>query len=87
MSECGCHFEARNEEQRRVLRVLLAINAVMFVLEIFAGIVTESAGLLADPRGLTGREGGKRSVGRTVGGEWRAQGAGEDVGRGGKGAR
>ncbi len=48
MSDCGCHFEAQNEEQHRVLRTLLAINTAMFVVELVAGIVAESAGVMAD---------------------------------------
>jgi len=31
MSGCDCSFEANNRDQRRVLKILLAINATMFV--------------------------------------------------------
>lgn len=48
MSDCGCEFEAQNEAERRTLRVLLYINAFMFVVEFSAGVVAYSAGLLAD---------------------------------------
>ncbi len=36
MTDCGCEceFEAKNREERRVLGILLAINATMFVVEI-----------------------------------------------------
>ncbi|CAN1209182.1 hypothetical protein TUMEXPCC7403_03100 [Tumidithrix helvetica PCC 7403] len=31
MSDCGCEFEAKNKAQRKVLRVLFAIDAAMLV--------------------------------------------------------
>lgn len=43
-----CHIEVRDAEQRRVLIVLLAINAMMFVAELSLGIVADSSGLIAD---------------------------------------
>lgn len=48
MSGCGCEFEAKNQEQSRVLIVLLSINAVMFLIEIALGIISESTALIAD---------------------------------------
>jgi Co/Zn/Cd efflux system component len=48
MSDCECSLEIESREQGRVLWVLLAINAVMFVAEITAGIIAESTGLIAD---------------------------------------
>ena len=48
MSDCACGFEAQNEAERKTLRVLLYINAFMFVLEFSAGLIAYSAGLLAD---------------------------------------
>ena len=48
MSNCGCSIEVESREQSRVLIVLLAINAVMFVAEIVAGLLAESTGLIAD---------------------------------------
>ena len=50
MADCGCEseFEAKNKDERRVLGVLLAINATMFVLELGVGVVAESTGLIAD---------------------------------------
>ena len=48
MSNCDCSVEVESREQSRVLWVLLAINAFMFVAEIIAGIVAESTGLIAD---------------------------------------
>ena len=48
MSDCDCHFEVDTRQQRRVLVILLAINAAMFVIELVTGIVAESTGLIAD---------------------------------------
>ncbi len=48
MSGCDCQLEAENDAQHRALRALLAINAVMFVVELAAGILAESAGVMAD---------------------------------------
>lgn len=48
MSSCDCSREAAEIGQRRVLGVLLAINAVMFVLEFVVGLIGQSTGLIAD---------------------------------------
>ncbi|MCB0256829.1 MAG: cation transporter, partial [Anaerolineae bacterium] len=48
MSECGCEIEIRDESQRKVLIVLLAINATMFIFELGLGWYAESTGLIAD---------------------------------------
>lgn len=48
MSGCGCEVEIKDREQSRVLIQLLAINGVMFVAEIIAGIVGDSTALIAD---------------------------------------
>ena len=48
MSGCGCEVEIKDKEQSRVLIQLLAINGVMFVAEIIAGIVGDSTALIAD---------------------------------------
>jgi len=48
MSDCDCSIEAESEIQRRVLRILLGINAAMFVAEFIAGVIAESTGLIAD---------------------------------------
>lgn len=48
MSDCDCSIEVESREQSRVLIILLAINATMFVVEIVTGIVAESTGLIAD---------------------------------------
>lgn len=48
MSDCGCEFEAQNEAERATLRLLLVINAAMFIVECSAAALAHSAGLLAD---------------------------------------
>ena len=48
MSSCDCSVEIETREQKKVLIFLLAINAVMFVLELVMGIIAESTGLIAD---------------------------------------
>ena len=48
MSDCGCELEAENDAQRSTLRVVLAINAAMFMAEMIAGLLASSTGLLAD---------------------------------------
>ena len=48
MSGCGCEVDIKNKEQSRVLVILLAINACMFVVEITLGILSESTALIAD---------------------------------------
>lgn len=41
-------MEARNEEERKTLRIVLAINAFMFVFELALGWLAQSTGLIAD---------------------------------------
>lgn len=48
MSDCDCHFEARDAEQRKVLLTVFAINSVMFVAELIVGIFAQSSGVIAD---------------------------------------
>lgn len=48
MSGCGCEVEISDRQQGRTLWILLAINAVMFVVEIVIGWLAESTGLIAD---------------------------------------
>jgi Co/Zn/Cd efflux system component len=54
MDDCcsskGCEIEqlARRADQRRVLRVVLAINAAMFCIEFTAGAMASSTALMAD---------------------------------------
>jgi cation diffusion facilitator family transporter len=49
MGDCGCKAIAADVAgERRVLWIALALNAVMFVVEVTAGIFGQSTGLLAD---------------------------------------
>ena len=48
MNGCGCDSEAAQSLERRTLRLLLWINATMFVLEATAGWIADSTGLMAD---------------------------------------
>lgn len=48
MTECGCHTEASNEAERRILRLALVLNATMFVVGIVVGLIAQSMGLIAD---------------------------------------
>lgn len=43
-----CQIEVRGAGQRRVLIILLVINATMFVAELALGILADSSGLIAD---------------------------------------
>jgi len=54
MSDCGCHAEAGNEAERRVLRIALVLNATMFVVGAAAGIYAQSMGLMADSLDMLG---------------------------------
>jgi len=54
MSDCDCSVEVESREQSRVLVILLAINAVMFLAEIAAGVLAESTGLIADSLDMLG---------------------------------
>ena len=48
MSDCGCEFEARNEQERKTLLLVLGINAFMFFFEMALGLMAQSTGLIAD---------------------------------------
>ena len=48
MSDCGCHHEASNAQERHVLRLALVLNASMAVIGGLAGWFAQSTGLLAD---------------------------------------
>ena len=41
-------MEARNEQERKTLIIVLAINAFMFVFELALGLLAQSTGLIAD---------------------------------------
>lgn len=48
MSDCGCHVESPNDAERRILRIALTLNALMFVVGAAAGLWAQSMGLIAD---------------------------------------
>lgn len=48
MSGCGCEMTARNERERTTLKWLLVINGLMFVAELWLGIIAQSTALIAD---------------------------------------
>ncbi len=48
MANCECNIEINNHEQGKVLIILLGINALMFLVEITLGIISESTALIAD---------------------------------------
>lgn len=48
MSGCGCEMEARNEQERKTLLIVLGINAFMFFVEMTLGLLAQSTGLIAD---------------------------------------
>jgi len=47
-ADCGCHHQARNTQERRVLTIALVLNAAMAVIGGIASWIANSAGLLAD---------------------------------------
>lgn len=49
MTDCGCAVPpAKSSQERRILRIALALNAAMALIGGLAGWIAESAGLLAD---------------------------------------
>jgi Co/Zn/Cd efflux system component len=50
----GIAIAMRREETRRVLLIVLAVNAAMFVLEFGAGVIAQSAALMADSMDMLG---------------------------------
>lgn len=48
MSDCGCGMEAKNELERKTLRIVLLINIVMFFVEFTFGFIAQSTGVVAD---------------------------------------
>lgn len=45
---CDCEIELQAGDQKKVLITLLAINGVMFLLELAIGILAQSTALIAD---------------------------------------
>ena len=54
MSDCcsakGCAIEELRDRQAGTLRIVLAINAVMFIVEVASGLLARSTALLSDSR-------------------------------------
>jgi len=49
MADCGCSdVRADTPEQKRVLKIALALNATMFIVGMTAGLIAGSSGLIAD---------------------------------------
>jgi len=48
MSNCSCEQEVKNIQERSVIITLLLINAVMFIIELTIGLLSESTALIAD---------------------------------------
>ena len=48
MGDCGCKAEVTSVEAGRTLRLALALNATMFIVEFIGGVIGESSGLIAD---------------------------------------
>jgi len=48
MTDCDCSLEVRDAQQAKTLKVLLAINAIMFVAEMTVGIIGQSTALISD---------------------------------------
>ena len=48
MTGCGCEVEIKDASQKKVLIVLLVINALMFLVELGFGWIAESTALIAD---------------------------------------
>ena len=53
MKDC-CDIHPVHDDQRRVLRVVLAINVAMFFVELAAGLLAHSTALLADSADMLG---------------------------------
>lgn len=71
MSGCGCgDIEIKNRAESKVLWQLLAINGVMFVIELVIGWLAQSTGLIADSLDMLADAGvygiGLYAVGRTL---------------------
>jgi len=48
MSDCECKIQIKNGEESKTLIILIAINGLMFLAEIVAGIISDSTALIAD---------------------------------------
>jgi len=48
VADCGCEIEANDRGENRTLIAVLAINALMFLLEFGFGVAAQSTGLISD---------------------------------------
>ncbi|MBE9535733.1 MAG: cation transporter [Proteobacteria bacterium] len=48
MAGCDCEIEIKDKSERKVLYILLFINALMFAVELVFGWLAQSSGLIAD---------------------------------------
>ena len=53
-SEKSCEIEALRDKQGKTLKIVLAINAIMFVVELTAGLMANSVSLIADSLDMLG---------------------------------
>ncbi len=58
MTDCcnnkACEIETLHQRQSSVLKIVLAINAVMFIVELTAGLISNSVSLVADSLDMLG---------------------------------
>ena len=73
MSPCNCADEAAEIGQRRVLGMLLAINAAMFLVEFAVGWIGQSTGLIADALDMLADAAVYGLALAAVGGAWQAK--------------
>lgn len=48
MTDCGCHHQAKNEKERKILKIALVLNLLMFAVGLIAGVLADSTALIAD---------------------------------------
>ncbi|MBX9637771.1 MAG: cation diffusion facilitator family transporter [Gammaproteobacteria bacterium] len=48
MNNCGCQPLATTNAERKILKIALTLNVLMFIVGLVAGIVAQSTGLIAD---------------------------------------
>lgn len=48
MTDCGCHHQAKTKDEKKILQVALALNLLMFIVGLIAGVLADSTALIAD---------------------------------------
>jgi cation diffusion facilitator family transporter len=48
MTDCGCHHQAKTNAQKKILQIALALNLLMFIVGLTAGVLADSTALIAD---------------------------------------